>query len=152
MKKTITNGFLLLLIVFSLPGCFLKSVHPLFTADEAIVVEGLDGTFENGDQRWSFASDNNPKEPARLISRYEDENISLDAGEKDSLGFNGYLVMLEQLNNPGSPPELFIGMAGEINGDLYLNLKPFVIDIGVSSNIGERHKFYVNTFSKIEAT
>lgn len=150
MKRIISKLAIFTVLMAGLSGCFLKSVHPLFSAEEAILVEGLDGVFENGDQRWSFASDKNPKELARLISKYEDENISLDAGESDSLGINGYLVMLEQLDKPGAHAELFIGMAGEINGDLYLNLKPLVIDLGMSSNFGEHHKFYVNTFSKIE--
>ena len=120
MKKTITKILLLPIIVFSLSGCFLKSVHPLVTSSEAIMLENLDGVYETEDQRWVFASDKNPEMIANLISQYPDESISIEPGEEDSLGLNAYLVLFTNKQSVGARPVLFIGMIGEINGDQFL--------------------------------
>ncbi|MGN8225515.1 hypothetical protein [Gracilimonas sp. BCB1] len=150
MKKTITKALLLSLLVVSLSGCFLKSVHPLFTAEEAILLEGLDGTFENGDQRWTFASDNNPKMLAELIRKYPDEDISFDPGEEDSLKMNAYLILFEETDEPNTAPVLFLGKVGKLNGQHYLNLKLLDIDLGMSASPVITHRFNINTFSRID--
>ncbi|WP_428235734.1 hypothetical protein [Gracilimonas sp.] len=150
MKKTISKILILPLLVFSLSGCFLKSVHPLFTAEEAILLEGLDGTFENGDQRWTFASDNNPKMLAELIRKYPDEDISFDPGEEDSLKMNAYLILFEETDEPNITPVLFLGKVGKLNGQYYLNLKLFDVDLGMSASPVITHRFNINTFSRID--
>ena len=150
MKKTITKILLLPIIVFSLSGCFLKSVHPLVTSSEAIMLENLDGVYETEDQRWVFASDKNPEMIANLISQYPDESISIEPGEEDSLGLNTYLVLFTNKQSVGARPVLFIGMIGEINGDQFLNLKILDLDMGESSTFVQSHNFNVNTFSKIK--
>ncbi|MCP9291202.1 hypothetical protein [Gracilimonas sediminicola] len=150
MKKTITKVLILPLLVLSLSGCFLKSVHPLFTAEEAILLEGLDGTFENGDQRWTFASDNNPKMLAELIRKYPDEDISFDPGEEDSLKMNAYLILFEETDEPNITPVLFLGKVGKLNGQYYLNLKLFDVDLGMSASPVITHRFNINTFSRID--
>lgn len=150
MKKTISKILILPLLVFSLSGCFLKSVHPLFTAEEAILLEGLDGTFENGDQRWTFASDNNPKMLAQLIRKYPDEDISFDPGEEDSLKMNAYLILFEETDEPNITPVLFLGKVGKLNGHYYLNLKLFDVDLGMSASPVITHRFNINTFSRID--
>lgn len=150
MKKTITKILLLPVIVFSFSGCFLKSVHPLVTSTEAIMLENLDGVYETEDQRWVFASDKNPEMVANLISQYPDESISIEPGEEDSLGLNAYLVLFTNKQALGARPVLFLGMVGEINGDQFLNLKILDLNMGESSTFVESHRFNVNTFSKIK--
>ncbi len=150
MKKTLSKILLLSLLIVSLSGCFLKSVHPLFTAEEAILLEGLDGTFENGDQRWTFASDNNPEMLAELIRRYPDDDISIEPGDEDSLKMNAYLIFFEETGEPNIPPVLFLGKVGKLNNQYYLNLKLFDIDFGMSATPLVTHKFNINTFSRID--
>lgn len=149
MKSLIVKSTLLSLMIISFSGCFLKSVHPLITSEDAILVEGLDGVFETEDQRWTFASDKDPSRVADLIRKYPDESVSFDPREEDSLKMNAYLVLFENKQSEAKPT-LFLGMVGEINGDRYLNLKILDVDLGMSSSFVESHRFYVNTFSKIK--
>ena len=149
MKKNAYKVLIIGLISIGFSGCFLKSVHPLFTSEEAILVEGLDGTYENNDQRWTFASDNNPKMLADLIRKYPDEDISFDPGETDSLNMNSYLILFEEFDEADIQPVLFLGKVGKINNQLYLNLKLFEVDFGTSATPLITHKFNINTFSRI---
>ncbi|HET8865385.1 MAG TPA: hypothetical protein VFM80_06765 [Gracilimonas sp.] len=150
MKRAINKIVILSLVTVTLSGCFLKSVHPLINNDNAVLIEGLEGVYEKKDQRWTFASDNTPYLMADLIREHPDEDISLEPGEIDTLGKDGYLIRLEQLDKPGSYPEYFIGMIGKINGDLFLNLKLLELDYGMNSSFGIAHQFNVNTFSKFQ--
>lgn len=153
MKRAVLFGSFII-IVLLLSGCFLKSVHPLITNKQATFVGELDGVFETSDQRWSFASDKHPDKVADIIRQYPggDVDMTIEPGEVDSLNLNGYIVMMESLDDTSSKPVLFIGMAGEINGDVYLNLKLLDFDLGVNSTFVGSHKFAVNTFSKIKVT
>lgn len=137
-------------MLFFLNGCFLKSVHPLITNKQAVLIEGLDGVYETDDQRWSFASDTYPEKVAELINQYPNEDISIEPEEVDSLNLNGYIVLMEQLDKPEAAPTLFVGMTGEINGDMYLNLKLLDVSFGMNSSFVDNHKFNINTFSKIK--
>jgi hypothetical protein len=150
--KRITLFGSLMLAVFLLSGCFLKSVHPLITHKNATLITGLDGVFEIKDQRWSFASDKHPEKVAELIRQYPDEEVSIEPGEVDSLNLKGYIVLMEPLDDSLAKPVLFIGMAGEINGDVYLNLKLLDFSFGMNSSFVGSHTFNVNTFSKIKVT
>ncbi len=141
---------MLAILMIGLSGCFLKSVHPLITAEKAILVEELDGVYETDDQRWTFASDKNPELVADLIRKYPDEEVSFDPGEEDSLGINAYLVLYENKETENAIPILFVGTIGEINGDLFLNLKILDFSFGESSAFVDSHRFNVNTFSKIK--
>lgn len=132
-----------------LSGCYLKSVHPLITKEQAILQHNLDGVYENAGQRWTFASDNNPAMIAELIRRYEDEDISIDPGDEDSLGFNGYLVLVEDLTEEAENDLLFIAMAGEISGQVFLNLKVFDLSFQSGSDFKDSQIFFVNTFSRL---
>lgn len=152
MKKVLFKIGVFSLLMIGLSGCFLKSVHPLFSANEAILIEGLDGTYENGDQRWVFASDRNPEMVADLIRQYPSEEVSFDPGETDSLGIKSYLILYRELDKPEAPPVLFLGNIGEIDNQLYLNLKLFEIDFGVTTEPMLTHRFNVNTFSRISFT
>lgn len=140
--------FVIVTFVFS--GCFLKSVHPLITNDQAILIPGVDGIYLSKDARWTFASDHNPAMVADILREYPDDSFSIEPGEEDSLNINGYLIKMQPLDDPEQPPELFLGMIGEINGQYYLNLRLFVIDFGVNNNFATLHKFNVNTFSRIK--
>lgn len=149
MKHSISLFLLLTGVIFLFSGCFLKSVHPLITEDQAMLIQGLDGVYESDDERWTFASDNSPVLVADLIREYPDKNISMDPGEADSLKMNAYLIKLEHLDDPEMPDDFFLGMIGEINGQLFLNLKLFQIDLGMNISFADFHKFNVNTFSRI---
>lgn len=150
MKNTYINILLLGFLMFSLTGCFLKSVHPLITSENSHLLEGLDGVFETEDQRWIFASDQNPKMVADLIRQYSDEGVSIEPGEEDSLGMNAYLVLFENKQSIKSAPTLFMGFVGEINEQQFLNLKILDIDLGMNATFVEAHRFNVNTFSRIQ--
>jgi hypothetical protein len=86
---------------------------------------------------------------ADLIRHYPSEEVSFDPGESDSLGFNGYLIMYEELDSPEKKPVLFLGTVGEIDDAYYLNLIIFELDPGFSSDPYLTHKFNVNTFSRV---
>lgn len=150
MNRTIIKITVLLILMMSLSGCFLKSVHPLITSENAIILDGLDGVYETEDQRWIFASDSNPKMVAELIRQYPSDNVSFDPGEEDSLGFDAYLILFQNKQSLNDQKTLFLGMVGEIDGQLYLNMKIFDISIDEGSSFANAHIFNVNTFSKIE--
>ena len=149
--KRFTFFFLVLsFLTLTMTGCFLKSVHPLITSKDAVLLEGLDGVYETDDERWTFASDNNPNLIAELIRQYPSESLSFDSGEEDSLGMNAYLVLFENKQSDNAMPTLFLGMVGEINNDRFLNLKILDFDFGMNTLFVDSHRFNVNTFSKIE--
>ena len=149
MKRLFILLLTLTVLIFTLSGCFLKSVHPLITNENAVMVNGLDGIYESSSQRWTFVSDNDPDKIADMFREYPDENVSFEPGETDTLNLNAYMIKIEQLDEPNVTPDIFLGMAGEINGDLFLNLKLLDFDFGLNTNFGALHKFNVNTFSKI---
>ncbi len=95
---------LLCLVTVALSGCFLKSVHPLFTAEDAVMLPNLDGTYEDEEQRWIFASDQNPEIVADLVRQYPSEDISIEPEDKDSLGIPGYLILYKDLSKPNRSP------------------------------------------------
>lgn len=150
MKRILLFSFFFGLILFTVSGCFLKSVHPLFSAKDAVLLDGLDGTYEGADQRWIFASDRHPEIVADLIRQYPAEDLSIDPGDEDSLGIPGYLILYQDLDKPDKIPVLFLGMVGKIGDQHYLNLKLFEIDFGLGRDIVQTHKFNVNTFSRIK--
>lgn len=152
MKKRIQQLLLLSFTFLLLQGCYLKSVHPLFNNEDAVLLEGLDGTYQTDDQRWTFASDKDPAMIAELIRQYPDESITIEPGEEDSLGIDAYLVLFENRQSLGGKPILFLGTVGMINGDHYLNLKILDLNMGESSAFVESHRFNVNTFSRIKVS
>lgn len=129
-----------------LSGCYLKSVHPLITKEQATLQKNLDGVYENANQRWTFASD--PEKAADLLKYWNNESIEFtpDEGDKFTTSWDGYLVLFEDRQSKSAPPILFVGLTGEINGNQYLNLK--LLDIEVESFISS-FQFRVNTFSKV---
>lgn len=114
------------------------------------MLPNLDGTYEDEEQRWIFASDQSPEIVADLIRQYPSEDISIDPGDEDSLGIPGYLVLYKDLSKPNRSPVLFIGTVGKISDQYYLNLKLLDVKIGSTDNMVQIHTFNVNTFSRIE--
>lgn len=149
MKRLLAFLVLLLTLTILLSGCYLKSVHPLITNEQAKLITGVDGVYESDDARWTFASDENPVMIADLLRGYPDKSINIEPGESDSLNMNAYLIKMEPLDDSNEPADYFIGMIGEINNQLYLNLRLFQIDFGVNTSFGALHTFNVNTFSRI---
>lgn len=137
---------LYIIILFGFTGCYLKSVHPLITADQSSFIEGLDGVYETSDQRWTFAS--NPEEVAKLLAFWDNEKIEFepDSGDEFTMSWNGYLVLFENLESLKTDRILFRGTTDVINGSTYLNLRVF--DLGPESYFNS-FIFRVNTFSKI---
>jgi hypothetical protein len=155
MKKIVTKICALSILMIGLSGCFLKSVHPLITAEQAILIDKMDGVYENDDQRWTFASDKNPTMMAEIIGKYPGEDLSFDSDEGDSLGVDVlgvdvYLVLYEDKQDLEAEPIVFIGSVGKINGDLFINLKILDVVFGQSGQFIDSHRFNVNTFSKIQ--
>ena len=77
-------------------GCFLKSVHPLVSYEEAILVEGLEGIWESQDQRWMFMNDS---EKFPNLNKYVREKTMLDFElEEDSKLMNTFATLFESLD------------------------------------------------------
>lgn len=155
MKRFITKIGVFTILLVGLSGCYLKSVHPLFDEDSATYIDGLDGIYETEDYRWTFASDNDPELLIKLIGKYDesdvDVDIETDSTETEALEFPGYLILYENLQDLDKKPDLFIGTAGEIAGEYFLNLQIFDMS-DEEATLVQRHLFNVNTFSRISVS
>jgi hypothetical protein len=150
MKRLLSKISILLLLMAGLSGCYLKSVHPLITEETAIFVETLDGIYETDEFRWTFASNNDPEILAQMIKTYDDadSNVDADTTGTEILDFTGYLIMRESLDDQDKKPDLFIGLAGYIGSELFINIQLF--DLSETENtFVNSHIFNVNTFSRL---
>jgi len=142
---------LILLIFFGatfFSGCFLKSVHPLVSEENAILIDNLEGIWESEDQRWTFINDFTkfPKVMMAMDAELEDE-------EEDNELENAYFILFENLEDIDPDTALFIGAATELNGAYFLDLYVFARSIDQieesESTFVDNHFFKVHTFSKI---
>ncbi|MEO1021243.1 MAG: hypothetical protein AAFW89_01750 [Bacteroidota bacterium] len=140
--KTIRTLLLCLTIMVAtlLSGCYLKSVHPLVTDSDLVLIEGLDGRYESEDQRWTFIND-----PAK-IPDLNIADMTFD-GEEEEETPNYYIVLFENLQDISSDTTYFIGKIGSFNNHYFLDM--FLFDLSGSSNFMDAHKFPVHTFSRI---
>ena len=152
MKSIIPKITILIFAALIMQGCYLKSVHPLFTADDAILLDSLDGIYESENHRWEFASDRNPERLVRLMSKMSKGDSEPDISGDAALEIEAYLALFESKEDPNEHPVLFLGRIGKINGDYFLNLKILEMDLGLSRNFVDSHRFDINSFSKIEVS
>lgn len=152
MKSIIIKFTILTFAVLTLQGCYLKSVHPLFTAEDAIILENLDGIYETENHRWEFASARSPDRLIKLMTKLSDDEFTPDSSGDAAFEIDAYLVLFESKEDPNERPVLFLGKVGEINGDYFLNLKILEIVSGLAHNFVDYHRFDVNSFSRIEVS
>ena len=144
MKRTVKNILLTAIALFLFTGCFLQSVHPLVSEDEAILLNGLEGTWLDGEELWTFA--HNPS----LVKNYDFNfpNLGFSIEEGDTIESMQYLVVYQDINDHDTSPQLFFGTIGAIGDNYFLDLTPF--PISEKNGFMEFHYFPVHTFSKIE--
>lgn len=141
-------GVSLFLSIF-LSGCFLKSVHPLVSDEEAIDLPGISGVWGNDKERFTFIKEGEFEDVSFNGIQGHDLNITMSDTGTDSTGKenHGYLVVYEDLNNEEPDSSYFLGKFIQLDQDYYLDLYPFdVFDLGFWSS----HILPVHTFSKID--
>ena len=146
MKRTI----IFLLILFSFSGCFLKSVNPLITTENAITLDELESSWQSDDQRWTFIND--PVSLPNIAVKGSNflGSVGMKAGEGETI-FNDeniYLVIFENLQNMSADTTLFIGYVGDLGGDQFLDLSLLDLNSG-DDTFKSAHLFPVHSFSRI---
>ncbi len=142
MKRVI----LPLIILISFSGCYLKSVHPLVSEEDSILVPGLEGTWLNGSELWVFAND------ARNVPNldYARWDMEYDSTEDAKLGADMYLVFIADIENPDEEPLILIGRVTKLNDLYFLDLSyDELFYTNEQPSMIEAHRFPVHTFSKL---
>ncbi len=150
--KRVPLFLLLCLLCMIQNGCFLKSVHPLVSEEEAILVEGLEGIWESEDHRWTFIND---FEKFPHLNKYLREraelDIELEEEEEENSGLmNRFAILFENLEDSSSNVVLFVGLVTELDNSYFLDLS--LLEAGMMLNLSsfiDNHFFPVHTFSKI---
>lgn len=142
--KRVPLFLLLCLLCMIQNGCFLKSVHPLVSDEEAILVEGLEGIWESEDHRWTFIND---------FEKFP--NLHEYIGEKTTVDFEGdmYMILIQDLTDTIATAinEMYVGKIINLNNAFFLDISVFLtsidpIKIPSSINLyGEFHEFSVNS-------
>lgn len=141
MKRTIKNIFYVTVILYLFTGCYLQSVHPLVPFKEAVLLDGLEGRWESGDQRWTFIND-----PSHFTDiPFGDD---LDLSDDDKKEFESvYLIILEDLQSSSEDSVLLVGSIGKFNDEYFIDLSMFYSD---ESKVENYYNFPVHIFSKID--
>ena len=143
-------GFILPAFIFT--GCFLKSVHPLVTDKDAILLEGLEGIWQSDDQRWVFMNDMTkfPEfyEPSGPYNPGEPGEEDVDSGLE-----NAYLVLFENLQDIEADTSLFIAKVTKIDDNHFLDLYPVARTLDEleedDNTFYNNHLFPVHSISKV---
>ena len=143
--------FLILIFIYLIQaGCFLKSVHPLVSEEDAILIEGLEGIWENEDQRWTFVHD--PRKFPNL-SEYIGEDADVATDEEDLDIGNIYMIFYENRQDLSNDIAIFMGAVTELNEAYFLDLSVFARTIQEldesETRFVDTHFFPIHTFSKI---
>ena len=144
---------LLLFVAYFFTGCFLQSVHPLVKDEDAALVDGLEGSWKEGDKVWTFIND------PRNVPNYDYSkfDIGFDEADLDSVAkdledltaSSIYLVIYEDLDDEKeTEPTLLLGKVINLNNRYFLDLSLFEIGSGGRSMVSY-HQFPVHTFSRI---
>ena len=149
--KRVPLFLLLCLLCMIQNGCFLKSVHPLVSDEEAILVEGLEGIWESEDHRWTFIND---FEKFPHLNKYLREraelDIELEEEEEENSGLmNRFAILFENLEDSSSNVVLFVGLVTELDNSYFLDLS--LLEAGMMLNLSsfiDNHFFPVHTFFK----
>ena len=139
--KPIRLTALFIMPILFLNGCFLKSVHPLITSKEAIILNGLEGSWEKEDEKWTFIID------PQSIPGIEFDVFDADFDVEIPLEPD-YLIIYENFEDIEKDTTLFVGHVGKLGEYYYLDLSLFRSGIR-TGNLKEAHLFTVHTFSKI---
>lgn len=148
MKRAILL-FSILITSAMLSGCFLKSVHPLVSDEDAIDLPGISGVWGNDQERFTFIKKGEFENVSFNRIQGHDLNITMtdsgtDSTEKED---QGYLVIVEDLNDEKPDSSYFLGKFIQLDKEYYLDLFPFdFFDIDFRSS----HLLPVHTFSKID--
>lgn len=148
MKRSI-----LILSLFIIPlilgGCFLKSVHPLVSDEEAIELPGISGVWGNDEERFTFIKNGEWEDVT--FNDFQGQGMKVTMTDTGSVstenGDHGYLVLYEDLNDEQPDSAYFLGKFVQFDQSYYLDLYPFdIFDTGFWSS----HLLPVHTFSKID--
>ncbi len=143
MKRLLLGLF----ILFTFTGCFLKSVHPLVSEKDAVLMPGLEGTWLNDDELWTFIND--PRNVTNLdLSKYE---LDVEFEEGEEIEETIYLVLVQKLDEntvSDEEPYVLLGRIVQLNDHYFLDLSLFDFSLGEDDLISA-HQFPVHTFSKV---
>lgn len=148
MKKKLY--LLLLMPIFLLSGCYLKSVHPLVKPEASIKIPNLAGSWQEGNDRWTFIWD---KESVPDTMSIADIDLAFLTKPNSIEDINcdehlcGYLLLHEDIQSAKVDSNLFFANFVELGEHIYMDLYP--VDIR-DSDLIELHYFPVHTFSRIE--
>ena len=147
MKRIILSAF----ILYTFTGCFLKSVHPLVTSENSVIIDEVEGIWETEDQRWTFIRD--PRKTPVLNVNGENfiGTIQLESDSSTTVfeDKNLYLIIFENIQDLKEDTTFFIGYFGEFEGHRFLDLSLLEVSLETTS-FKNAHLQGVHTFSRIE--
>lgn len=151
MKSILHYIILSVFTIFLLTGCFLKSVHPLVSVNDAILLDGLEGRWEDDENRWTFIHDTRNFEDLNNEMQFEYNNDNTEGTisfeESGEMEGNSYLVILEEFSGSRIDSSFFFGHIGSFGGNFFMDLE--LIDASVTTSFANSHLFPVHTFSKL---
>ena len=116
MKRLLLGLF----ILFTFTGCFLNSVHPLVSEKDAVLMPGLEGTWLNDDELWTFIND--PRNVTNLdLSKYE---LDVEFEEGEEIEETIYLVLVQKLDEntvSDEEPYVLLGRIVQLNDHYFLD-------------------------------
>lgn len=136
-------------VVILFSGCFLQSLHPLITLDDAKLIDGIEGRWEGENTRWTFFRDSKNIPAMKLNGLKVKGEVSFEFDEGDGLevGDNTYFMLYEDLENNNVDSTLFEVKFGDIGNITYMDL--VISDIFRNKVFEQVHLIPVHTFSKI---
>lgn len=149
MIRVFTKLTLFTVILFGLSGCFLKSVHPLVSEDEAVELPGISGIWESEDERFTFIKEGE-FDDVQLTNRFGNKSslFITDSGDDSTdTDHPAYLVIYEDLSNEKPDSAYFFGSFIQLEQSYYLDLFPFDV---LNVDFFKSHLQPVHTFSKIK--
>ncbi|GAB5410343.1 MAG: hypothetical protein BalsKO_27080 [Balneolaceae bacterium] len=151
MKSILSYLTIFTISLFLFNGCFLKSVHPLVTADSAIILDEVEGVWETEDQRWTFVRDPRKIPTVEVNSEKYFGTIEVETDSSSSVFEDEslYLIIFENLQDLENDTTFFVGRFGDFEGNRFLDLSLLSAALETSS-FKSAHLFGVHTFSRID--
>ncbi|RNC83231.1 MAG: hypothetical protein ED557_11040 [Balneola sp.] len=114
-----------------------------------MLVDGLEGRWESGNQRWTFVNDIRNVPDITINGENYEGTIGIEA-EEDDVFIEGpfYMIIFEELSSSVPDTSYFLGAAGQIGNNLFLDLQLFDFDMR-DDNFVDAHLFRVHTFSRL---
>lgn len=113
-----------------------------------MLVDGLEGRWESGNQRWTFVND--IRNVPDIIIEGEEFKGTVVFEAEDAIIVDGpfYFIIFEELDNSEPDTSYFLGSVGEIGNNLFLDLQ--LLDFNIENeSFTQAHLFKVHTFSKL---